>query len=102
MGFLDSIKTMFAAEPEQNDYWVYARCKRCKEVIKTRIDLRNDLSQADDGGYIVNKTLVGNQLCFERITVALHFSRNRQLVDQQIERGEFITAETYEAASSSQ
>ena len=102
MGFLDSIKSMFSAEPEQDEYWVYVRCKRCKEVIKTRIDLRNDLSQSDDGSYIVNKTLVGGKLCFERINVTLHFNGSRQLVDQQIERGEFITAETYEAETSSQ
>ncbi len=99
MGFLDSIKSMFAGEPEQHDYWVYARCRRC-EVIKTRIDLRHDLSEAEDGGYTVNKTLVGSNLCFERISVTLFFDRNRRLIDQQIERGQLITAEEYEAAAS--
>ncbi|GAB4436689.1 MAG: hypothetical protein Kow0031_18400 [Anaerolineae bacterium] len=95
MGFLDSIKSIFAGEPEQADYWVYARCRRCGEVIKTRIDLRHDLSEADDGGFTVNKTLVGGNLCFERLGVTLIFDRNRNLIDQQIERGEFITAEEY-------
>lgn len=100
MGFLDSIKSMFAGEPEQNDFWVYARCRRCGEVIKTRIDLRNDLSETDDGGYTVNKTLVGGNLCFERLNVTLYFDRSRRLVDQQIERGQFITAAEFEAAAS--
>lgn len=99
MGFLDAIKSMFAGEPEQNDYWVYVRCRRCGEVIKTRIDLRNDLSQTDDGGFTVNKTLVGGNLCFERIGVTLYFDRGHRLVDQQIERGQFITAAEYEAAT---
>lgn len=99
MGFLDSIKSMFAGEPEQNEYWVYVQCRRCREVIKTRIDLRNDLSETDDGGYTVNKTLVGSNLCFERINITLFFDRSRRLVDQQIERGQFITAEEYEAAA---
>ena len=77
---------------------VYVKCDRCGEVIKTRIDLHNDLSLADGGGYVVNKTLIGSQLCFERIEVRLTFDERRQLVDREISRGEFITAEAYEAA----
>ena len=97
MGFLDSLKTMFSGQGRATDYWVYVRCKRCGELIKTRIDLQNHLSQNDDGGYVVNKTLVGNQRCFERIEVALYFNSRRELVDQSISRGEFITTEKYQA-----
>ena len=98
MGFLDSFKSMFSGENDAQDYWVYVRCKRCGEPIKTRVDLRNDLSQMEDGGYLVNKTLVGNRRCFERVEVTLTFDAKRELVDQQILRGEFITAEEFEAA----
>jgi hypothetical protein len=88
---------MFSGQDRSTEHWVYARCKRCGELIKTRIDLQNHLSQNDDGGYVVNKTLVGNQRCFERIEVTLYFNANRLLVDQSISRGEFITAEEYQA-----
>ena len=100
MGFLDSLKSIFTAGGGDGDaLWVYARCKRCGEVIKTRIDLRSSLSIADAGGYVVNKTLIGgSQLCFQRIEVTLHFNENRQLVDREITFGDFITAEEYEAA----
>ena len=102
MGFLDSLKSIFAGGGGEADaLWIYVRCKRCGEVIKTRIDLRNSLSMSDAGGYVVNKTLIGgSQLCFQRIEVTLHFNENRQLVDREITFGEFITAEAYGAAQS--
>lgn len=103
MGFLDSMKSLFSGGEERDDtgYWVYVRCRRCGEAIKTRIDLKNDLSRRDEGGFGVSKTLVGNQLCFERIEVRLTFDENRQLLEREIVRGDFITAEEFEAAHSS-
>lgn len=100
MGFLDSFKSIFSGSSSgQNEgYYIYVRCQRCGELIKARLNLMNDLSLADDGGYVVNKTLIGNKLCFERIEVTLRFDERRQLVDRQISRGEFVTAEDYQAA----
>ena len=35
MGFLDSMKSMFAGggERDENAYWAYVRCDRCGEAI---------------------------------------------------------------------
>jgi hypothetical protein len=41
---------------------------------------------------------VGNRLCFERIEVTLTFDENRHLINREILRGDFITAEEFEAA----
>lgn len=100
MGFLDSMKSLLGGgeEQDQTGYYVYVRCHRCGETIKTRIDMRNDLSRLEEGGFVVNKTLVGSQRCFERIEVTLRFDDNRKLVDREIVRGEFINAEEFEAA----
>ena len=102
MGFVDALKSLFIPEARDNDgYWVYVRCHRCGETIKTRIDLRNSLSARDEGGYVVNKTLMGSQNnCFQRIEVSLVFDDNRNLIDQTISFGEFITAEAYAADQS--
>jgi hypothetical protein len=102
MGFLDSMKSLLGGGEERDEagYWVYVRCRRCGEAIKTRIDLSHDLSPQDEGGFVVRKTLVGDQLCFERIEVTLTFDENRQLAGREIMRGDFITAEEYEAAHS--
>ena len=103
MGFLDSLKSVFSggegSSYDKDGYWIYVRCNRCGEAIKTRIDLRNNLHPLDEGGYITRKTLVGNQLCFERIEVVLHFNESRRVVDREITRGEFIAAEEFEAAA---
>jgi hypothetical protein len=103
MGFFDSLKSLFAGGSgsggsEDGAYWVYVRCRRCGEVIKTRLDLANSLTLNDEGGYTTTKTLVGNRLCFERIEVTLIFDGNRHLTDREIVRGDFITVEEYEAA----
>jgi len=81
--------------PPDKIYITYARCRRCGEMLKARINLQNDLSLQDDGFYIVNKTLIGENLCFERIEISLTFNKNKELIDQFISRGEFITAEAY-------
>lgn len=102
MGFFDSLKALLggstSTEPSGGVYWIYVRCHRCGEVIKTRLDLLNNLSQNDEGGYTASKTLVGNHLCFERIEVVLTFDENRRLISRDIAHGDFITAEEYEAA----
>lgn len=103
MGFLDALKSLFTSEARDADgYWVYVRCRRCGETIKTRIDLRNSLSARDEGGYVVNKTLMGSgkNNCFQRIEVSLVFDNNRKLTDRAINFGEFITAEAYAADQS--
>lgn len=103
MGFFDSLKSLFAGGSGSggqgdNAYWIYVRCRRCGEVIKTRLDLANSLALNDEGGYTTSKTLVGNRLCFERIEVTLSFDGSRQLTEREIVRGDFITSEEYEAA----
>ena len=103
MGFFDSLKSLLGGAgvsraSGDGAYWLYVRCRRCSEVIKTRLDLQNNLSQNDEGCYTAHKTLVGSRLCFERIEVILNFDENRQLVSQDIVHGDFITAEEFEAA----
>ena len=103
MGFLDALKSLFAAGGGQDEagYWVYVRCRRCGETIRTRINLRNDLSPNDEEGYTVTKTLVGDQRCFERIEVMLSFDENRRLLGREIVRGDFITAKEFAEAQRS-
>ncbi len=102
MGFLESVKSLFdgGGERDGSGYYIYVRCHRCGEVIKTRIDLRNDLSPREEGVFMVNKTLVGSQRCFERVEVTLTFDKDRRLQERQILRGDFITAEEFEAERS--
>ena len=97
MGFFDSLKSFVSGRNEQDKagFWIYVRCRRCGEFVKTRVDLQSALNLRDEGGYLTRKTLVGNQRCFQRIDVTLYFDEKRRLVDQEIQHGEFISAEEY-------
>ncbi|MGQ9502501.1 MAG: hypothetical protein ACUVSF_03135 [Anaerolineae bacterium] len=97
MGFLDSLKGLFVGTgtTSAGGYYIYVRCNRCGEALRTRVNLQNDLSESDDG-YVLNKTLVGGGRCFERIEVHLEFNNARQLVSREISGGEFITAQEFD------
>ena len=81
-------------------YWIYIRCSRCDEILKTHVDLRNDLSidYGDDGEsdtYFTRKIIVGNTLCFEPIELELKFDAKRRLLSQNITGGELLSEEEY-------
>ena len=97
MGLLKRITDLFAPAKTSADtgYWIAARCKRCGETVRSRVNLCNDLSMqdAEDGGevrYLCRKTLMGDQGCFQRIEVELFFDAQRRLVERNINGGEFI------------
>lgn len=109
MGFLDSLKKAFGGKPSSGGssfgddawvYWVYAQCRRCGEPLRTRIDLRNDPSEEEDGTWVVRKGLTGSgkYYCFQTVEVTLHFDKARKTVlDSEAAGGQLITAEEYPA-----
>ncbi len=101
MGFLDGLKSLFGGgATADGGHYIYVSCGRSGEAISTRVNLRNDLSEREEGGYVVRKTLVGGGHCFERVSVTLVFDSSRRVVDREISGGEFITAQEYAAAQS--
>jgi hypothetical protein len=102
MDLLKRLSSLFSspAATDSSAYWVTARCRRCGEIIRTRVDLRNDLSaEYDDGGvtYICHKTLMGEGHCFQRIEVELTFDGSYHVLNREITGGEFVD-ETKSAA----
>lgn len=100
MGLLNSLKTLFAGgsdhKPEDASAWFYVRCRRCGEVIRVRVDMRNDPSADDDGQHVVRKTLVGGaRRCFARLEMTLTFDANRRLQSQEVTGGDFVSADDY-------
>ena len=100
MGFLDGLKSMFAGgSMADGGYYIYVRCSRCGEAIRTRVNLRNDPSEQEGGGFTLSKTLVGSAgRCFQRIEVTLTFDGARRVTEREITGGEFITAQEFDAA----
>jgi hypothetical protein len=102
MSFLKKIAS--ALSPKGTDegdvLWVYVRCDTCGEMLKTRLDLRHDLTPNYSAGgrvadYVVRKVLIGSQRCFEPIEVKLTFDSQRRLGSREIAGGQFISKEEY-------
>lgn len=96
MGFWEKL-TKFLRSPSGNEryYNLQVRCNRCGEVIKSRVDLFNELSmefENDQSYYVCRKVLMGGELCFQKIEVWLKFDKNRQLQDRKISGGTFVDA----------
>jgi hypothetical protein len=103
MGFFKKFAQLFgpaAPSTDERTMWVYARCKRCHEKLRLRVDLMNDLSveYGADGaatGYFCRKMLMGEQRCYQQMEIELTFDAKRQLCDQKISGGELITEAEY-------
>src|SRR5688572_17435839 len=94
--FMNFLKKLFGSSPQphRNEFIFTVKCKRCGEEIHGRVDLNNDLSieYEDDGDvYYARKVLMGENRCFQRIEVQFKFSLDRQLIEQEIIGGEFVS-----------
>lgn len=104
MTILDWFKGLFATNGDRRAYWIYVRCDRCQEVLRTRIDLANDLSVRYDesgriAGYFTRKTIIGSGQCFNQIESSVEFDARRQAQAHEVNGGQLITAQEYEAAN---
>lgn len=101
MGILDKLSKFFSSSGrgDKDTYWVFVRCNRCDEKLRTRINLYNDLSvdfnNEGETRYICRKTLVGSKRCFQRVEVILFFDSQRILTDRDISGGIFIDEDEY-------
>jgi len=88
---------------DRHGYYVYVRCKRCKEKIKVRVNLANDLAEqlSEDNsdrivGYTAEKGIVGNNfMCGQTMRLYLTFDTARRPTDQRVEGGAIISAEEF-------
>ena len=97
MNILKKLSTLFTPQEkvDRSALWIVARCARCGEIIRTRVNLNNDLSQNYDenegkNSFFAHKTLMGDQGCFQRIEVELTFDGQRKLVSKEISGGAFV------------
>jgi len=77
-------------KPAKRYYIFQVKCRRCGEIIEGRVDLDNDLSLNDEGGYFVRKGLIGANRCFQQIEVELTFNSERQVLEKTISGGTFV------------
>ncbi len=83
-----------AGPGEKNILSLYVRPKRCDKIVRVRINLYNDLSLSDGDGYHCRKTARAARCPFAA-EIFLRFDKNRRLLEQEIENGEFVSEENY-------
>jgi hypothetical protein len=81
----------------------YVRCAKCGEVIRVRLDRRNDFEQQFDekghdevAGYRVYKEVMGSGNCFKMMALELKFDRDYREREKSVRGGEFVTRQDYE------
>lgn len=93
MNFLQNLFNSLNAKPSKRYYTFSVKCRRCGEAIEGRVDLDNDLSveyETSGDVYYARKVLMGDSKCFQRVEVELKFSSSRELIEKQVNGGEFI------------
>lgn len=98
MGFLRKLKNLFAPTSGAPLIELVVRCNRCKEVIHGQINLHNDLSvqyDRDTTTYFCRKALMGTgeNRCFQQVVVEYTFDANRNVIERQIQGGQFVDQE---------
>ena len=96
--FLKQLSNLFRGGPTPTsayELWIPVQCKRCGEVIRARVDMRNELSPdyGEGGGrltYVCRKVVVGKERCFQAIEITLRFDGKRNLLDKQVTGGSFV------------
>ncbi|MGD8632371.1 MAG: hypothetical protein PVF85_02305 [Anaerolineales bacterium] len=87
--------------PHSGSIPVYVRCERCGEALMTELNLQNDLSveygkTPRQDQYLARKTIIGSNLCFQRIELELFFDAKKKLVEEKIQGGTRIGKDEYE------
>jgi len=90
MGFLKKLFGSGDTSLSSEFYTFNVRCDRCGETIEGRVNLANDLSTDDEGGYRVRKVLIGSGRCFQQIEVTVRYDAARQLQEKLISGGKFV------------
>jgi len=98
MGFFDRLKAFVSGASANNDQMIVTiRCKRCGELIQTRVNLNNDLSSEegeDSNGFVCRKGMMGTGAnhCYEKFELTLRFDERKKYLSAEIlGKGELIS-----------
>jgi len=90
MGFLKKLFGSGGTSSGSDFYTFNVSCDRCGETVEGKVNMANDLSLSDEGGFHVRKVLIGGGRCFQQIEVTLKFDTSRKLLEKQINGGKFF------------
>lgn len=99
MGFLKRLFGGFGgnSQPKDTGIYLYFRSQRAADAVtKIRIEPSYDLNR-DGEGLSWHKTIVDSRY-FSRINAVIRFDNNHRILSADLDKGELITEEEFEAA----
>lgn len=81
-------------------FFFYVQCDNCGKKVRLRILKQYELNYSDDG-YVWHKTIVDSR-CFREIQAVVHFDNKYNVTNADINGGQQISQEDYEAPEVSQ
>lgn len=102
MKFFEKIKAALLSTTngeikDKNGLYFYVKCAKCGAPVRIRADKFHDLQRdMENGGFILRKEIMDGS-CFQLMYATIRFDANYRILEQEIEGGEFITWETYQA-----
>ena len=100
MGFL---KKLFGGDDSKKEkeyvdktgVYFFVQCDNCGTCVRVRADKKHDLL-VDGSVYTWHKTIVDSK-CFRRIPVVVTLNRNYEMTEADIQGGQFVSEEVYDA-----
>jgi hypothetical protein len=118
---MDALKSMLglgggvgSSGPDRGLYR-YVRCNRCKDVVRVRINMANEVSELSDepdedsgeiaatnpaARYAVSKGVVDSK-CFRPMRLTILFDGRKQELESSVQGGEVVDEAAWEAARAS-
>ena len=95
--FFSTLLTPAPPSAQANTLHYYVKGSKCGAITRVRVNRANDLSRDDDGvSFIVRKGVV-DDVCFGRVEITIRYDSSYHETGREIEGGEFVTAEDYDA-----
>ncbi len=98
MGFFRNLFGGGGKKPavDRDGMYIFVRPKMCEEVVRVRVNLMNELSATDEGGYFVRK-MVSATRCPFQAEVELTFDKSKNITQSIVTNGELLDGADYEA-----
>lgn len=118
MGLVDALKSMLGlgggragSRPDRGLYW-YVRCNRCKDVVRVRVNMANEVSELSDepdedgseiaptnpnARYAINKGVVDSK-CFRPMRLTILFDGRKREIESGVQGGEVVDETAWDAA----
>ena len=92
-----------AGNRDGSGMYFYVKLQRCEDIIRVRVDMNNELSLNDESnGYWVRKLVSGSNYKCAHAEINVYFDMNRNLQNTDVQGGQLVKREDYEAWMSRQ